>query len=96
MAADAAVVFKGHGALSYVECWEDDVPEGRVNSLHTAVLRRPDEAVVLAWVIWPDKATRDSGLQKVHDDPRLAESRERTPFDSTRMIFGGFEVIVQA
>ncbi len=48
LAADAAVVFKEHGARSYVESWGDDVPEGKVNSLHTAVLRKPDETVVFA------------------------------------------------
>ncbi|HKF11145.1 MAG TPA: DUF1428 domain-containing protein [Xanthobacteraceae bacterium] len=26
----AAVVFKEHGALKFVECWGDDVPEGKV------------------------------------------------------------------
>ena len=25
----AAVVFKEHGALKFVECWGDDVPDGR-------------------------------------------------------------------
>ena len=28
----AAVVFKEHGALKLVECWGDDVPEGKVTS----------------------------------------------------------------
>ncbi len=35
-------------------------------------------------------------MRKVFDDPRLAQSKEQMPFDGTRMIFGGFEVIVQA
>ncbi len=96
LAEDAAVVFKEHGALSYVECWGDDVPEGKLNSMHTAVLRKPEETVVFAWATWPDKATRDAGLQKVFNDPRSAEPRKNTPFDGARIIFGGFEVIVQA
>jgi len=28
----AAVVFKEHGALKFVECWGDDVPDGEVTS----------------------------------------------------------------
>lgn len=95
-AADTGVVFRDHGALSLVECWGDDVPEGRVNSLHTAVLRAPDETVVFAWITWPDKATRDAGMQKVFADPRSAGPKSSMPFDGTRMIFGGFEVIAQA
>ena len=34
-----AGVFKEHGALSVVECWGDDVPEGKLTSLPTAVQR---------------------------------------------------------
>jgi uncharacterized protein YbaA (DUF1428 family) len=95
-AEEAAVVFREHGALSLVECWGDDVPEGKVNSMHTAVLRKPDETVVFAWITWPDRATRDAGMQKVFSDPRMAGSVEHMPFDGTRMIFGGFEAIVTA
>ncbi|WP_137127110.1 DUF1428 domain-containing protein [Roseomonas sp. HF4] len=95
-AEDAAVVFREHGALALVECWGDDVPEGKLNSLHTAVLRRPDETVVFSWITWPDKATRDAGMQKVFADPRMKGSIDQMPFDGTRMIFGGFEVIVDA
>lgn len=95
-AADAAVIFKENGALSVVECWGDDVPEGKINSMHTAVLRKEGETVVFSWVIWPDKATRDAGLQKVFVDPRMQPGVNLMPFDGTRMIYGGFEVIVQA
>jgi uncharacterized protein YbaA (DUF1428 family) len=95
-AALAAEVFKEFGALSCVECWGDDVPEGKVNSMHSAVLRKPDETVVFSWITWPDKAARDAGLQKVFADPRLQPDVNPMPFDGTRMIFGGFEMIVDA
>jgi uncharacterized protein YbaA (DUF1428 family) len=48
----AAVVFKEHGALKVVECWEDDVPEGKLTSFPMAVKRKDDEAVVLSWILW--------------------------------------------
>ncbi|MGF1649344.1 MAG: DUF1428 domain-containing protein [Hyphomicrobiaceae bacterium] len=93
-AADAAVVFKEYGALTLVECWGDDVPEGKVNSMHTAVMRKEDETIVFSWITWPDKATRDAGLPKVFADPRLRPDVNPMPFDGTRMIFGGFEMIL--
>jgi uncharacterized protein YbaA (DUF1428 family) len=93
-AEQAAIVFKAHGALSLVEFWGDDVPEGKINSMHTAVLRKPDETVVFSWITWPDRATRDAGMQKVFEDPRMQASMEAMPFDGTRLIFGGFETIV--
>lgn len=92
----AAAIFKEHGALSIVEGWGDDVPEGKVNSLHTAVLRKPDETIVFSWIIWPDKTARDAGWQKVMSDPRMQPDVNPMPFDGSRMIFGGFEMILQA
>lgn len=92
----AAAVFREHGALSLVECWGDDVPEGKVNSMHTAVLRQPGETVVFAWVLWPSKAARDAGMAKVMADPRMAEGENPMPFDGKRLIWGGFEVMLEA
>jgi len=51
----AAVVFKEHGALKVVECWEDDVPEGKLTSFPMAVKRKDDEAVVFSWILWPSR-----------------------------------------
>lgn len=89
-----AELFKRHGALSVVECWGDDVPEGKVNSMHTAVMRKPDETVVMSWITWPSKEVRDAAWEKVSSDPSLAD--QEMPFDGTRMIFGGFDMIVDA
>ena len=90
----AAVVFKEHGALSLVECWGDDVPEGKLTSFPMAVKRRPDETVVFSWIVWPSRQARDAGMKKVMADPRLQPDTNPMPFDGKRLIFGGFEVIV--
>src|SRR4051812_29418336 len=37
----AAAVFKEHGALGVVECWGDDVPDGKLTSFPLAVQRKP-------------------------------------------------------
>ena len=93
-AVDAAVFFKRHGALSVVEGWGDDVPEGELNSMHTAVMRNDDETVVFSWIIWPDKATRDAAMPKVFEEMEAAGFRDM-PLDGKRMIFGGFETLVE-
>ena len=49
-AETAAVVFKEHGALRLVECWGDDVPQGKVTSFPMAVKCKDDETVVFSWV----------------------------------------------
>ena len=91
-ATTAAEVFKENGALNVVECWGDDVPEGKLTSFPMAVQRKEDETVVFSWVVWPSKSVRDAGMKKVMDDPRL--SSLDMPFDGKRMIYGGFEVIL--
>lgn len=93
-AEDAGVVFKEAGALSFVECWGDDVPEGKVTSFPMAVKCQPDETVVFSWVTWPDRATRDKGMQMIMDDPRMQPETNPMPFDGKRLIYGGFAAIV--
>lgn len=90
----AAKLFKRAGALSVVECWGDDVPEGKVNSLHTAVMRKPDETVVFSWISWPSKDVRDAGWAQIMEDGEMMG--EEMPYDGSRMIFGGFEVMLDA
>lgn len=92
----AAVVFKEYGALSVVECWGNDLPDGKINSMHTAVLRKEDESVVFSWVTWPDKQTRDEGWQKMIADLRMQPDTNPMPFDGSRLIYGGFEMILNA
>ena len=96
MAEVGAIVFKEHGALSVVECWGDDVPEGEVTSFSMAVQRKPEEVVVLSWITWPSKEVRDSGMAAAMKDPRFDNYASQMPFDGKRMIFGGFSVLVRA
>lgn len=94
-AEDAAVVFKEHGALKVMECWGDDVPEGEITSFPMAVKCKPTETVVFSWVLWPSREARNSGMKKVMDDPRMQPDTNPMPFDGKRLIFGGFQTIVE-
>ncbi len=91
-------VFMDLGATRILECWEDDVPEGKVTDFRRAVQARDDEAVVFSWVEWPDKATRDAAMAKLPElmktDPRMSAETNPMPFDGQRMIFGGFAPVV--
>ena len=90
----AAVVFKEHGALNIIECWGDDVPQGQVTSFPMAVKLKEDETVVFSWILWPDRPTRDAGMASFMADPRVHEQGNQMPFDGQRMVFGGFQRIV--
>jgi uncharacterized protein YbaA (DUF1428 family) len=96
LAQDVGAVFKDHGAIKVVECWEDDVPEGKLTSFPMAVKREANETVVFSWIVWPSKEARDAGNTKVMADPRMeAMDPAQMPFDGKRMIFGGFEMLVE-
>jgi uncharacterized protein YbaA (DUF1428 family) len=85
-------VFKEYGAINVVDCWGDDVPEGKLTSLPLAVQCRQDETVVFSWITWPSREARDEAWKSVMADPRVQSAAE-PPFDGKRMIFGGFEVV---
>jgi uncharacterized protein YbaA (DUF1428 family) len=93
LAAKAAPVFKEHGATRVVECWGDDIPAGKQTDFRRAVEAEDDEIVVFSWVEWPSKAVRNEGSPKVMADSRMQPGSEM-PFDSKRMIFGGFESLL--
>jgi uncharacterized protein YbaA (DUF1428 family) len=94
-AEKAAAIFREHGALQLVECWGDDVPDGKLTSFPMAVKCQEDEAVVFSWILWPSRAARDEGMKNFMADPRMADMGPM-PFDGKRMIYGGFEMIVEA
>lgn len=87
------------GATRVLECWQDDVRDGKVTDFRRAVQAQDDEAVVFSWIEWPDKATRDAGMAKMMDamnhDPRISPEHNPMPFDGKRMIFGGFVPVVE-
>jgi uncharacterized protein YbaA (DUF1428 family) len=94
MSADLAPLFKAHGALKLVECWGDDVPEGKLTSFPMAVQCKPDETVALSWILWPSREVRDLGMAKVMADQSMQGEAMKNLFDGKRMIFGGFQMIV--
>lgn len=91
-------VFMELGALRVVECWGDDVPEGKRTDFRRAVQATEEESVVSSWIEWPDKATRDDAMVRMQEimktDPRMSEEHNPMPFDGARLIFGGFSPVV--
>ena len=59
-----------------------------------AVKLQKDETVVFSWIAWPSREIRDAGMKKVTADPRLQPASNPMPFDGKRLIYGGFEMIV--
>lgn len=93
LAEVASQVFRENGALQVVECWQDDVPPGKVTDFFRSVNAEQGERVVFSWILWPSREARDAGQARSMADPRLGFG-PGMPFDGKRMIFGGFEVIL--
>ena len=93
-ARGAVDYFKKLGATRVVECWGDDVPKGELTDFYKAAQAKDDESVIFSWIEYPDKATRDAANEKMADDPEMMEELGEMPFDGKRMIFGGFEQVI--
>ncbi len=91
--------FIDHGATRVVECWGADVPKGKTTDFQGAVAAKGDEAVAFSWIEWPDKTTRDDVMGRMEElgksDERFDPAKTPMPFDGKRMIYGGFEPIVE-
>ena len=95
-ATTMATLCKEYGATSVVECWGDDVPEGKLTSFPLAVKREPGETVVFSWMTWPSRMARDAGWKAMMADPRMEAFGTAMPFDGKRLMYGGFEVLLEA
>ena len=96
VARKAGKIWRGHGALAYVECVGDDVKPGKLTSFPQSVKLKRGETVVFSWIVYKSRAHRDGVNAKVMKDPRMAEMMDpkRMPFDGKRMFWGGFATII--
>jgi uncharacterized protein YbaA (DUF1428 family) len=96
IARKAAKVWRDHGALDFKECVADDVKMGKWTSFPRSVKLKRGETVVFSYIVYKSRAHRDKVNAKVMKDKRLASMMTpgAMPFDTKRMIYGGFKVIV--
>jgi uncharacterized protein YbaA (DUF1428 family) len=95
-AAKSAQIFIDHGALQVIEAFGDDVPEGKLTDMWRAVQgdKARGEGLVFSWIVWPSKEARNAGWGKAMEDERMKRAPD-APFDGKRIIYGGFETIVE-
>jgi uncharacterized protein YbaA (DUF1428 family) len=95
IARKAGKIWREHGALEYRECVAEDVKPGELTSFPQSVDLKRGETVVFSWIVYKSRAHRDRVNAKVMEDPRLAGMSEQAmPADMKRMVYGGFDVIV--
>ncbi|MDQ4086934.1 MAG: DUF1428 domain-containing protein, partial [Pseudomonadota bacterium] len=93
-AAEAAPLFKEFGAARMVEAWGDYVPDGKVTDFKGAVQAKEDETIVFSWFEFPSREAYQAANARIMSDPRMKEMGADMPFDGQRMIFGGFDSLL--
>lgn len=102
VAEKVAEIWKEHGALAYFEYVGDDLKLEGTRSFTKAVEAKEDELIIFGWVVFDSKETRDLANKRVPNDPRMADlvgpltDPSRLVFDATRMVYGGFQSLVQS
>lgn len=86
----SAEILKEFGCIEVVESIGDVIPIGKQTDFRRAVDAKDGEKIVLAWKIWPDKASLDAGEAKLHKSG-LLDSAGEPPFDAKRLVVGCFE-----
>ena len=97
-----AEIWKEYGALAYFEYVGEDLKlEGARSFIELADLKE-DEMIVFGWVVFPSKEIRDRANKQVPADSRMTElvapltDPKRLIFDAKRMVYGGFQLLVQS
>jgi len=96
LASEAGALWKEHGALEFRECVGEDLDGDMGLPFPKALNVKAGETVVFSWIRYESREHRDEVNRKVMEDPRMAEMPAEMPFDVDRMLYGGFEVIVEA
>ena len=94
-AKELSTALRECGVRRQLEAWGTDVPEGKLTDFRKAVDAEPGENVVFAWFEYPDRKARDSANQAMMSNPEMEGAGADAPFDGKRMIFGGFEAVVE-
>jgi uncharacterized protein YbaA (DUF1428 family) len=92
----AGRIWREHGALEYRECVGDDLKVKWGAPFPRIARAKPGETVFFSWIVFRSRAHRDRVNARVMKDPRLARMMDpkSMPFDTKRMTYGGFRVLV--
>ena len=102
VAEKVAAIWKEHGALSYFEYVGQDLKLEGTRSFPEFIDAKADEAIIFGWAVFESREARVLANKRVAADPRMADlvgplmDPNRIIFDAGRMVYGGFESLVQA
>ena len=98
LAQKGARIWRKHGALEYRECVGEDLAVKFGVPFPRMLKPRRGETVVFSWIMYRSRAHRDAVNGRAMQDPAMhgLADPKKMPFDCSRMVCGGFEVLVDA
>jgi uncharacterized protein YbaA (DUF1428 family) len=96
IARKAGKVWRDHGALEYCECVGEDMNPTFGLPFPRQMKLKDGEVAVFSWIVYKSRRDRDRVNAAVGKDPRMAKMADAgpMPFDVKRIVYGGFEVMV--
>lgn len=82
------------GALRAVDSYAAEIEDGKVTDFKRAVKAGNEEGVAFGFVEWPSGEAFEAGMAKMQADERMPPPGSDMPIDGKRLIFGGFEVLL--
>lgn len=90
-------MWREHGALEYRECVAEDLRNEWGTPFPKQLKLKPGETVVFSWIVFKSRAHRDRVNAKVMKDPRMGNvDPAAMPFSVSRMLYGGFTVLIDS
>lgn len=98
MATAGGKLFRKHGAVSYREYVASDLKTmDEITAFPKVVTLKDGETLIYAEVGFESETHRNEAMQRIFDDPEMTAIMPKEPiFDMKRMVYGGFEILVDA
>ena len=92
-AATGANIWMRHGALDYKECVSEELTNTWGMTFSQIMKLEPHETVVFSYIAFKSRAHRDRVNAKVIKEMEKMRSKKEIPFDVSRMVYCGFNVL---
>jgi uncharacterized protein YbaA (DUF1428 family) len=84
-----------YGAVDYKECVGDDLKTKWGTPFPKMLKLKSNETVMFSFIVFKSRKHRDQVNARVMKDPSMQGAPPEMPFDMKRMIYGGFNTIVE-
>jgi len=96
LARSAGRIFRKHGALTYREYPASDLEVKEITPFPNVVKLNSEETLIYAVVEFKSESHRNRVMKSIFDDPEMSKMLPKKPlFDTKRIVYGGFSLLVE-